>query len=158
MDPETVFKKYSKQIYVTALSCLKNPWEAENVMQDVFVKLLSLKKDFESEEHLRRWLIKVAVNLCRNVFRSPWFSPSVPVEDCFKLQGEHDADPALLDVRNAVMKLDKNLRLPVVLYYYDGFDVKQCAQILGVSEGALKARLFRAREKLKSMLGDDYDY
>lgn len=158
MDPETVFKKYSKQIYVTALSCLKNPADAENVLQDVFVKLLSSKREFESEEHLRHWLIKVAVNLCRNVFRSPWFSSSVPVEECFDLSGEDGSDPALIDVRCAVMRLDKNLRLPVILYYYDGFSVKQCAGLLGISESALKVRLMRAREKLKSILGDDYDY
>ena len=158
MDPETVFRKYSKQIYVTALSCLKNPGEAENVMQDVFVKLLSTDRVFESEEHLRHWLIKVTVNLCRNIFRSPWFGSSVPLDDCFSAVGEREVDPALLDVRGAVMRLDKNLRLPVILYYYDGFDTKQCAGLLGISESALKVRLHRAREKLRSILGDDYDY
>ncbi len=158
MDPETVFKKYSKQIYVTALSCLKNKSDAENVLQDVFVKLLSSNRSFESEEHLRHWLIKVAVNLSKNTLRSNWFRSSVPIDDCFELPGGDLPDPALLDVRGAVMKLDKTLRLPVILYYYDGLDSSQCASVLGVSESAFRVRLHRAREKLRTILGDDYDY
>ena len=159
MDHETAFRKYSRQIFVTALGYLKDRSEAENVLQDVFVKLLTCRREFESDEHLRNWLLKVAVNLSKNILRSPRFRRT----DSLEWESAETAVPqadraAVLDVRNAVLSLEPTYRLPVLLFYYDGLGAKDAARVMGISENAFKVRLHRAREMLRTVLGDDYDY
>jgi len=155
---EEVFKKYSKQVYITALAYLKDHSDAEDVLQDVFVKYVSSSKTFESEEYLKNWLLKVTVNCAKNKLRVPWRRRSAEL-------GEELPDPddsigsraRELDVRNAVMSLSEKYRMALILFYYDSLSVAKGAAVLGISEQAFKVRLFRAREQIKNILGEDYE-
>ncbi len=159
MNDEDVFKKYSRQIYVTALTYVKNRSDAEDILQDVFVKFLSEKRPFESEEHAKNWLLKVAVNRAKNILRSSWFRKTDGWEEQASLS---HPDPAqaqtlALDLRDAVMRLPEKYRLAVVLYYYDSLSVRDAALVAGVSEEAFRLRLHRARLQLRTILGECYD-
>jgi RNA polymerase sigma-70 factor (ECF subfamily) len=155
---EDVFKKYSKQVYITALAYLKNHSDSEDVLQDVFVKYISSNKSFESEEHLKNWLLKVTVNCAKNKLRLPWRKKNAELSEelcdpCDKI-GSRARE---LDVRNAVMSLSEKYRVVLILFYYDGLSIAKGASVLGISEEAFKLRLFRAREQSKNILGEDYE-
>ena len=158
MKSDDVFRKHSRQIYVTALTYVKNRSDAEDILQDVFVAFLSQNRAFESEEHLRNWLLKVTVNRSKNVLRSPWRKRCEwPEEDFAEEKDLSEEATRALDVRRAVMRLPEKLRLAVILYYYDQLSAKDAARVAGISESAFKVRLHRGREALREILGEDYE-
>lgn len=115
---EALAAKYIDTVYAVAFSALKNRADAEDVTQDVLIKLYRTERDFESEEHVKRWLIRVTVNQCRKVFRAPW-RRTEPLEDyADRLGFEQPEDRGLF---LAVMELERKYRLPV-LRLLDGGD------------------------------------
>ena len=155
MTPEE-FTQYAAQygdtVYRVALSACKCPADAEDVMQAVLLKLYQEKNGFESEEHLRRWLIRVAVNQSRKLTRSAWFRKNAPLEE-WSAVGEFQA-PEESGLFLAVSALPEKYRTPLYLCYYEGYSVKETAALCGLKESTAQTRLQRAREKLKRMLAE----
>ncbi len=150
----SVVDRYLNDIYRTVLSCCGNKENAEDAVQTAFLKLLNLKNaEFKDDEHIKRWLIKVALNECRNMWSSFWHRNKVSFDDL-------DTDPSYRDetheeLKEALDKLPLNYREVVHLYYYEGYDVREISTILGISESNVQVRLKRARDKLRDFLGEE---
>ena len=142
-------KKYIDMVYRIALNYLKNPADAEDVCQNVFMALLSQKKPFEGEEHLRNWLVRVAVNECKKVLRSPWHRRE-SLED--HIPGIPFEDPQHSDLYYSVMALPRNYRMPLYLHYYEGYSTEEVGQLLGLPGATVRTRLRRARQLLQKDL------
>lgn len=144
---EPVYEKYKDNIFAIGFNYFKNSIEADDVVQETFFKLARSGKDFENEEHLRNWLIRVAVNECKRVSLSSWVKKKVSLEE---YSGQIDFETKEESrVFTAVMSLPKKYRQVIHLYYYEDCSTAEIADILGISQTAVTTRLLRGREKLK---------
>ncbi|MDO5400997.1 MAG: sigma-70 family RNA polymerase sigma factor [Eubacteriales bacterium] len=142
-------RRYLNTVYRVALNYLKSAADAEDVTQEAFIKLLGEKKCFESDEHVRSWLIRVAINECKNLTRKHWrreeniddYAATIPFEDA-----RHS------DLFYAVMDLPKHYRLPLYLHYYEDYTTQEIADILKVPKNTVCTQLRRGRELLKETL------
>lgn len=149
---EEIVQQYAKMIFRIAYSYLKSADDADDIVQDVLIRLFVSEKSFESREHLRSWLIRVTINECKKVFRAPWQKREnldAYIQELFYEQKDY------LDLYAAVMKLDKKYRLPLMLFYYDGFSTKEIAGFLKISENTVSTHLRRGKEKLRDYLKED---
>ncbi len=145
---------YTDILYRAALSCCKNKADAEDAVQNTFVKLLKSDLCFQDEEHLRRWLIRVVINESRNIWKSFWRKNTVPIEEWDDaVSDENDRKRELYE---AVMQLPAKYSVVVHLYYYEGYSVREIGGILGISESNVQTRLMRARNKLKKQLKEEW--
>lgn len=143
-------KKYGDTVYRVALNCCKNAADAEDIMQTVLLKLYRDKTDFESDEHVKRWLIRVAVNEGRRLYRSGWFRRRASLEE---YAGTVDfEEPGESELFLTVMALPEKYRVPLYLYYYEDYPIREVAALTGLKESTVQTRLQRAREKLKKAL------
>ena len=119
----------------------------------LLIKLYRAKKEFESDSHVKNWLIRVTVNECNRVFRSPWHRNEPLEEYAAVLRFEQEEDSCLF---TAVMQLERKYRLVVLLFYYEGYSTAEIARMLGVPTNTVSTRLHRARAKLKSLISEVY--
>lgn len=150
---ERAVRTYADMVYRVAVHALKNPADAEDVMQTVMLKLLEHPQEFESEDHLKHWLLRVAVNESRKVLRSFWRRTSVPLEEW--RDGPAPEDPERRELLRAVMGLEAKYRLTIYLYYYEGCSVAETAAALGAKPSTVQTWLLRARQRLRRELGDE---
>lgn len=147
-----VVDQYADVVYRAALSFCKNKSDAEDITQNTFIKLLKSESRFESDDHLRRWLIRVAVNESKSLWRSLWQRKVISFNDL-------DYEPAYTDTENGevlaeVMKLPGKYSAVLHLHYYEGYSCREMASVLGISESNVQTRLMRARVMLKERLGE----
>lgn len=140
-------KMFHGTVYRLALSYVRNCAEAEDICQDVFVKLMEYKGVFEAPENCKAWLIRVTVNLSKNLLRSCRFTRCTELDENLPL-----LDAERRELMEAVMSLPPKYRSVIHLYYYEGYSVKETADILGLSVSSVTTRLSRARERLKELL------
>lgn len=154
---EDLVHKYIDMVYRLALSQTKSLDFAEDITQDVFLKFLQSDKVFESEEHVKAWLIRVTINCSKKLFLSSWFKKTVPItEDLAEKLSFHT--PEQSDAYFAVNALPQKYRTVIYLYYYEEMSIKELCALLNASEGTIKSRLHRAREMLKiSLKGGEFD-
>lgn len=141
---------YQDIVYRTALHFFASPPDAEDAVQEVFLRLYTRSDPFESPEHLRRWLLRVTVNVCKDVLKSPWRKRRV-VLDALPDQPVFDT-PEQGELYQAVMELPEIYRLVLYLFYYEELSTKEIAALLGVRQTAVTTRLSRGREQLKERL------
>ena len=147
-------KRNSNRLYLIALSYLQNHHEAEDVMQDVLLKLWKTNKAFNDDEHMDKWLTITCINKCKDRFKSLFFKNNVALDEAKEL---YTFDTIRnFDVFNAIMSLPKKERLVVHLFYYEDLQINEIAEIIKSNPSAVKTRLYRARTHLKSILGDDW--
>lgn len=149
----TYANRYMDTVYRTAYHCLASRAEAEDVTQEVFLKLLGERKTFESDEHVRNWLVRVTVNTCRNVIRSRWWN-HVSIEG----YPEPAASERSGGVLESVLALPAKYRVPIYLFYYEGYSTQEVAAILKIPKNTVCTRLKRAREMLKIMIEEERGY
>lgn len=149
---ESLVEKYMDMIYRVAYSWTKNSDDANDVTRDVLIQLYKSNKKFESDVHIKNWLIKVTVNQCKMLFRTPW-SKMEDISNYAETIGFEDESH--LDLFFAVMKLDKKYRVPLMLFYYEGYSTKEISSFLGIPEKTISTRLFRAKAILKDYLKED---
>lgn len=142
---EEIYEKYSNTLYRLALTHLLSKEDAEDVVHDVFMKYINSTPRFFGEEHEKAWFIRVTVNQCHDAARRRIIRTHAPLEDAVNLASEMGAG----EVTEAVLGLDDTYKTPILLHYYEGYSVEECARILRISVSAVKMRLARAREKLK---------
>ena len=138
-----------KRIYLIALSFLRSPEDAEDVMQNVLLKLWQRRIGFNDETHMDKWLTRVTVNESRSLLRKR--RGEVPLEEAEAVWTAPSFEPEQELIR-AVLALPANLRTVIHLFYYEELSVKEIASLLRLSQSAVKTRLFRGREKLKQTL------
>lgn len=147
-------------VWRLALAQTGSKKDAEDVYQDVFLRLAQSATEFSSQEHLKAWLLRVAVNRCHDVARLRSRRPAVPL-DSMPFEPS-DAGPLSPDeVRalwEAVGELPESMRVVIHLYYQEGYSGKEIAGLLGLEPSTVRTRLQRARAQLKISLGGvDYD-
>ncbi len=140
-------------VYRVAYHALNNSHDAEDVMQTVLLKLYEYKKEFESEEHMKHWILRVAVNESRKLLRSFWRRTSVPLEEWRETAAPKDTEQA--EVLQAVMALEPKYRLAVYLYYYEGLSVAETAAAMKAKVSTVQTWLLRARERLRKELTEE---
>ena len=142
-------ERYIDTVFRVAFHYLRSRADAEDVTQEVFLKLLKEPKPFESEDHVKYWLIRVTVNACKNVVRSKWWRTE-SFED-YAATLSFDA-PGHSDLFYAVMELPSQYRIPIYLHHYEGYSTDETAELLKLPKGTVCTRLKRGRELLKTKL------
>ena len=152
MDQELfhrTYEKYGPALYRFCLLQMKHPQDAEDVLQEVFVKRLYRAPVFQSEEHERRWLFRVALNQCRDQWKHSR-RKEVPLQDA-ALVALPEEERTLLE---QVAQLPEKLRTVIHLHYYEGYSVEEIARLLGITVSAVKMRMKRGREALRDRWED----
>lgn len=147
---------YADTMYRIARSYCRCHADAEDIVQSAFEKLLLTKTEFQDEQHLKKWLIRVTVNEARNLCSSFWKRHMVSWENFETSQTYDFSYPEQSNLYDAVLKLPIKYRSVVHLYYYEDYSVKEIADILHLRETTVQTRMMRARKKLKEMLKEDW--
>ena len=147
---ERFVTKYLDCIYRVALNCCKNSMDAEDIVQNAFMKLYESKEHFEEDERVKYWLIRVVINESNSLWRSAWKRRITPLEQMS--QEPIFTAPEKSNLYYAMKELPTKCRQILHLYYYEDYSVKEIAAIMKLSETAVQTRLFRARQKLKTIL------
>jgi len=144
--------KYMDTVFRLAFSWLKSPADADDVTQNVLLRLYRTDYQFENDDHVRNWLMKVTVNECRKVWRRP-FRSHENIDDYAETLAFEDS--SYRDLFEAIMQLDRDKRTVIVLYYIEGYSIKEIAEILDVPAATIGTRLARARAKLAQYLKEE---
>ena len=146
-DIESAYKAYSDMIYRVSLAQLQSPEDAEDAVQDVFMKYMSYSGSFKNEEHLRSWFLRVTVNVCRDMQRKHkvrrLFSEA-------KILCDSDvSDSGRYELFETLGLIPEKYKSTVILHCLEGLSLKETAEVLGISLSAAKMRLSRARDALR---------
>lgn len=142
-------QRYIDTVYRVAFNYIKSAADADDVTQNVFVKLLQERKPFANDSHVKNWLIRVTINECKNLVRSKWWKAESFEDYAATLTFD---TPAHSDLFYAVMELPKKYRLPIYLYYYEEYSTQEIAEILKMPKATVCTQLKRGRELLKESL------
>lgn len=150
-NPGALARQYAPAVYRLAYARTGSRVDAEDVMQEVFLRLIQAKPIFSSQSHAKAWLLRVTSNCANDLFRLPWRRRERPLEEEMAISENPEAG----SVTEAVLSLPVRYRIPVHLFYYEGYSVAEIAKIIGKSEGTVKTRLFRARKLLRDKLKEE---
>ena len=145
-------QEYMDVVFRVAFSCLRSQTDAEDVTQEVLLRLYETDYVFESRAHIKNWLVKVTYNECRKFWRRLWRRHE-NIDDYAEQLAFEETD--CQDLFTAVMKLDRAKRLVVVLYYLEGYQIQEIAGILKIPPGTVGTRLARARKELRKYLEEE---
>ena len=150
---EQLVETYQKPVLSICWLSLNDKTLAEDAVQETFLKVYRRMSTFRGESSEKTWIMRIAVNTCRDMNRSGWFrfvdrrvTPETLPEQAVQ------TDESDRDLVAAVTKLPRRLREVILLYYYQSMNVNEIADALGISQSAVSARLKRGREKLKKLL------
>lgn len=142
-------------VYRLALCRLGGRADAEDVYQEVFLRLLRDTTDFRDDEHLKAWLLRVTVNCCNDLCRSAWFRRTAPLEAA--PDAAAPAQDGNDELWQAVRALPDDLRIVVWLHYVEGYGTDEIAPLVGCRPATVRTRLHRARKKLRLELEENDD-
>lgn len=152
---EEVIRVYKDRLFTAALHVCRHPADAEDAVQDTFIKYFTCRKDFADEEHIKAWLIRVAINRAKDISASFWRKNKISLDDYMEtIPFEAPEDSELFE---AVMKLPRKYRIAIHLFYFEDYPIKEIAEILRCREGTVKSQLSRARVLLKTMLKEKWN-
>lgn len=152
---DKTYEQYADRVFAAAFSVCRNQADADDVVQDTFLKYYAQDREFESEEHIRAWLLRAAINRAKDISASFWRRNKVTWEDYMdELVFEELSDNRLFE---AVMGLPDRYRIVIHLFYYEDYSVTEIAGLLRCREGTVKSRLSRGRKLLKNMLMEDWN-
>ena len=144
----SLIEKYFNMVYKLALATTKDSHHAEDVTGDVFLKFMQTEKAFESEEHIKAWLLRVTVNTSKSIFTSSWFQKTAPLDETLAAEMPEEESEVYL----AVMNLPAKYRTVIHLFYYEELSILEIAKTLGLPESTVKSQLLRGRNLLKETL------
>ena len=140
-------------VFRLAYGMLNNREDAEDIAQDAFARLYKSDKHFNDDEHVKAWLIRVTVNLCKDMVRSAWYRHrDEPVADI------SSEDDEISPLKACIQRLDAESTAVIYLFYYEGYSVKEIAAIRRTTSASVRTRLTRARRKLRMMLSEEENY
>ena len=154
---EAAFVRYYDTLLRLAVQHTYSRAEAEDIVQDTFLELLQSRRTFENDEHLKAFLIRAVINRCKDYLKSARHSRSVALSDAVEtmLPAVPPPDSGLSEVLEAVRTLRPEYRDVIYLFYYEGYSIREIAQMLGKRENTVSAWLRRARIQLKGVLEDE---
>lgn len=147
---EMLVERYHQNLFAVAFNVCKNREDAEEVVQDAFIQYHLKRLDFQSEEHIRAWLIRVTIDKAKNAARTFWWRHRTSLEETMAALTFDDQESERLF--EAVIALPQKYRIVVHLFYYEDYSVHEMAELLSLSESNVKTRLSRARAMLRDTL------
>lgn len=156
-----VMRKYTPMVYRIAYTRLGNPEDAEDVSQNVFLRFFKANKSFDSEEHLKAFLIRIAINCANSYVKSLWVKHRKFTEEITQEQDlvsdddiseQAEAGETKREILKAVSSLPPKYREVIYLFYYEDMTTEQIAKTLRKKDGTVRCHLTRAREMLKELL------
>lgn len=142
-------ERYLDMVYRIALNWFRNPADAEDASQNALLRLWRADTDFQGEDHIRHWLVRVTLNECKRIGSHPWRKRTVPLEACPE---PVFSDPARQTLFREVMSLPAKYRVPLYLHYYEGYSTDEVGELLGLKPATVRTRLARARAKLREQM------
>ncbi len=150
-----LIERYRDNLFAAAFNVCKNAADADDIVQETFLQYYITTKKFESEQHIRAWLIRVAINKAKNINMSFWRQHKLPLEDYMEtLTFETPEDETLFET---VLSLPEKYRIVIHLYYYEDYSIREIAGVLKISESNVKVRLSRGRRLLRKTLKEDWE-
>ena len=154
-DTQVLFETYRQNVYAAAFSVCKNAADAEDILQETFLQYHQTNKQFESEQHIRAWLLRVALNRAKDVYRQKKRRRETALEDYMETLTFPSPESGALF--SAVMALPEHYRSVIHLFYYEDYTVDEIAKLLHLTQSNVKVRLSRGRKLLKESLGEDWN-
>ncbi len=155
LPADEAFRRYGDRVFAAAFSVLQCREDADDVVQETFMRYLSTGREYESETHIKAWLIRAAVNRARDVTRSFWRKHRTTWEEYMDdLVFMEPEDGRLFE---AVMRLPEKYRLAIHLFYYEEYSIREIAEIQKCREGTVKSQLSRGRALLKQTLREEWN-
>ena len=152
---QELMERYRNSLFVAAFQICKNREDAEDVVQDTFLQYHTNKKEYESEEHIRAWMLRVAINKAKNVNLTFWRRNKQSLEDYMETLTFDTKEAS--ELFEAVLALPEKYRVVIHLFYYEDYSVQEIAGVLKLSESNVKIRLSRGREMLKQALKEEWE-
>ena len=144
-----IAQQYMDTIFRVAFNYLKSPSEADDITQEMLIKLYQADKSFESDDHLRHWLIRVTINCCKKSLLAPWRKVE-PLENYIQSLSFQTSEHS--EFFYLTMSLPRKYRLAIYLYYYEDYSTEEIAKILGIPKATVATHLHRGRQLLKTKL------
>lgn len=152
---EILMEQYKDHLFAVAFNICKNAADADDVVQDTFLQYHITDKQFENEQHIRAWLIRVTINKAKNINMSFWRRAGIPLEDYMETLTFET--PEAEDLFEEVMKLPEKYRIVIHLFYYEDYSIREIAQIINATESNVKVRLTRGRRLLRKVLKEEWN-
>lgn len=152
------FRRYGDTVLRAAYASTGSLQEAEDITQEVFLKLHSTQTEFADNEHMKAWLLRAAVNLGRNYRKSFRFSRTSSIEDVGENQLSSDFTTKGNEIRESIAALPQKYSEVIFLYYYEGYNIREISGLLGKSENTVSSLLQRGRKKLRIELEKEDNY
>lgn len=150
LSVEEAFRRYGDRVFSAAFSICRNREDADDTVQDTFLKYYSMNADYIDETHLKAWLLRVAINRAKDITGTFWRRNRVSWEEYMdELEFVQPEDRCLFQ---AVMRLPEKYRIVIHLFYYEEYSIEEISSALHRSIGTVKSQLSRGRKLLKSML------
>ena len=149
-----LYDKYYEMVWRICLVRFGNSHDAYDSAQETFVRLMNYGKSFHNEEHEKAWLIRTAVNYCKDVLKSSRRKNEICLESEEPIEAEAIAE-GYTDVYEAMMDLPEQYRIVLYLYYYEGYSLKEIAAMLKTNASTLRSRFAKAKELMIGYLQDD---
>lgn len=146
---------YQNNLFAAAFNVCKNAQDAEDAVQDTFIQYYTTKKEFDSEQHIRAWLMRVTINKAKNSSRTFWRRNKLSIEEYMETLTFET--PESEGVFEAVMNLPEKYRIVIHLFYYEDYAVREIADILKLRESNVKVRLSRGRALLREVLKEEWN-
>ena len=147
---EYLAETYADAILRLSYTYLKSTHDAQDICQTVFVKLLTEPREFDTADHERAYILRMAANACKDLLKSPWRKRTCGLEACGEVPAPEAADGSVLA---AVEALPVHYRAVIYLYYYEGYQAAEIGKIPGIPTATVHTRLARGRAKLRELLG-----
>ena len=147
---EELVSKYENMLYRVALSHTGIREDAEDMVQETFLRWLTARPEFENEEHEKAWLLRVIINLCNNLVKKRGRRGEIELLDIYPAKTEEEQE-----LMELVMKLPPNHRDAIYLFYYEGYSTKEIAEIMDAEESTVRSWMLRGRRQQKGWLEDE---
>lgn len=151
VEIEEAVRRYADMVYRLAVVNTRDKYEADDIFQEVFLKLFHHKDSIISEEHLKAWLIRVTLNQCRSMAVNSWNKRRISLDAVMEMVDESDTED-YTEVYEAVRELPEKYREIIHLFYYEELQINEIAQILNRNKATVKTQLARGRKLLKEKL------
>ncbi|MCH5268532.1 MAG: sigma-70 family RNA polymerase sigma factor [Lachnospiraceae bacterium] len=158
---ENIIEKYGNTIYRAAYVQVKNRAQADDVFQEVCIKLLRQKKQIGNEEHLKAWLLKATNDCCKDYWKSAWCRKVTVDHQLVQEERESYGAETTGYLTECMQQLPYKYRMILHLFYYEEYSIREIAKMLHMKENTVSSRLSRGREKLKQIFqkgGKEYEF
>ena len=145
---EAVYNEYADDLYRLCLVYLKKRENAEEAVTDAFIRLMERKPVFRNKEHEKAWLMKTAINICKNMYKSAWMRNVIPNDEVLSYM----ATPEEVSIMEDVLSLPPKYRVIIYMHYYQGYKAAEIAGMLHMNVSTVLSRLSRGRQQLRDIL------